>query len=83
MICPDCGTPVEQLVFCDGCYARCCFECSLKMSPDCEHPTDVWIHRVKITKSMSGAPLNPPRLVLRSTHLAPYGHLWRIDRSGF
>ncbi len=53
------------------------------VSPDCEHPTDVWIYRVKITTSMSGKPLNPPRSVLRRTHIAPYGHLWRIDDSGF
>ena len=83
MTCPDCGNPVEQLVFCDGCWARCCFECSLKMSPDCEHPTDVWIYPVKITTSMSGKPLNPPRSVLKRTHIAPYGHLWRIDHRGF
>ena len=83
MICPECGAEVEQLSFCDGCYVRCCFECTLTMSQDCEHPTDVWIYCVKITKSISGMPLNPPRLVRRSTHIAPYGHLWRIDRGGF
>jgi len=71
VICPECGAEVEQLSFCDGCYVRCCFECTLTMSPDCEHPTDVWIYCVKITKTMSGMPLNPPRLVRRSTHIAP------------
>ncbi len=83
MTCPDCGSLVEQLVFCDGCFARCCFECSLTMSPDCEHPTDEWIVCVKITTSMSGAPLNPPRLVRKRTHIAPYGHQCRIDAGGF
>ena len=83
MTCSDCGAPVEQLAFCDGCYAHCCLNCSLTMSPDCEHPTDVWIDCVKVAKSISGAPLNPPRLVRKRTPIAPYGHLWRIDGGGF
>src|SRR5713226_7420711 len=81
MICPECGAPAEQLHCCDGCYARCCYDCVLTMTVDCEHPTDVWIVCDKVTTSISGKPLNPPRLVLRNTHIAPYGHLWRFDES--
>src|SRR6266550_5972273 len=40
------------------------------MSPDCEHPTDVWIYCVKIAKSISGAPLKP-------TASAKKGHFYR------
>jgi len=83
MTCPECGAPAEQLHCCDGCYARCCYDCVLTMSVECEHPTDVWIVCHRVTTSISGKPLNPPKLAWKRTHIAPYGHLWRSDRGGF
>jgi hypothetical protein len=82
MTCSECGHQAEQLHCCDGCCARCCVDCLPNVGVDCEHPTDVWIVCHMVTTSISGKPLNP-RFVLRSTHIAPYGHLWRTDSGGF
>lgn len=79
LVCPLCRAKVAQMHFCDGCYARCCAECAVKMDPKCEHPTDVWQVPVKLTKTPDGKPLRFARWVLQETHVAPYGHLWRVE----
>jgi hypothetical protein len=83
MTCPECGAQAEQLAFCDGCSALCCYDCLLNVGVDCERPTDEWIVCHTVSKSISGKPLNPPRVVRTRTHIAPGGHMWRPVSGGF
>ncbi len=83
MTCPECGVKPEQFALCDGCSAVCCFNCLPNVSADCEHPTDEWIVCHTVSKSISGKPLNPPRVVRTRTHIAPGGHTWRIVSNDF
>jgi hypothetical protein len=81
--CPECGAQAEQLAYCDGCFVLCCYDCVPNVNADCQHPTDEWLVRFKVSNSISGKPLNQPKFVLRRTNIAPSGHMWRTVGAGF